>query len=123
MSCTRGSPSWESRSRDTASYSYSPCCALVVDLMCHSSSGSPSARARPEFEFNRDLALAVRAALTGRGVTTLLVGADGSMTHLSQRTAAASRADFLLSVHHDSAQPQFFSTWDDQGTERLYSDR
>ena len=25
-----------SRLRDTASYSYSPCCALVVDLMCHS---------------------------------------------------------------------------------------
>ena len=24
----------ESRSRDTASYSYRPCCALVVDLMC-----------------------------------------------------------------------------------------
>ena len=24
---------------DTASYSYSPCCARVVDLMCHSTSG------------------------------------------------------------------------------------
>ena len=39
MSCTRASPSCESRSRETASYSYRPCCALLVDLMCHSYSG------------------------------------------------------------------------------------
>ena len=45
MSLTRGSPSCESRSRDTASYSYKPCCALVVDLMCHSYRGFDSARA------------------------------------------------------------------------------
>src|SRR6266850_7876486 len=41
MSCTRSSPSCESRSRLTASYSYRPCCALVVDLMCHSRIGTP----------------------------------------------------------------------------------
>src|SRR5580704_3672861 len=45
MSLTRGSPSCESRRRETASYSYSPCCALVVDLMCHSNSGFDSERA------------------------------------------------------------------------------
>src|ERR1700712_392124 len=45
MSCTRSSPNWPSRKRDTASYSYSPCCALVVDLTCHSISGRPSAPA------------------------------------------------------------------------------
>ena len=45
MSCTRASPSCESRRRETASYSYRPCCALLVDLMCHSYSGRPSARA------------------------------------------------------------------------------
>src|SRR5271167_1228323 len=39
MSLTRGSPNCESRRRETASYSYSPCCALVVDLMCHSKNG------------------------------------------------------------------------------------
>jgi hypothetical protein len=36
-------PSWLSRRRLTASYSYRPCCALVVDLMCHCSSGMSSA--------------------------------------------------------------------------------
>src|SRR6185369_7638612 len=39
MSLTFSSPSWLSRRRETASYSYRPCCALVVDLMCHCSSG------------------------------------------------------------------------------------
>ena len=45
MSCTRSSPSCESRRRETASYSYRPCCALLVDLMCHSYSGRSSERA------------------------------------------------------------------------------
>src|ERR1700729_3489330 len=45
MSWTFGSPSCESRRRDTASYSYKPCCALVVDLMCHSKNGFSKARA------------------------------------------------------------------------------
>jgi N-acetylmuramoyl-L-alanine amidase len=85
--------------------------------------GATSARGRPEFEFNRDLALEIRSAFAARGLTTVLIGANGDMAHLSQRTAAAGRADFLLSVHHDSMQPQFFAIWDDQGTERLYSDR
>src|SRR5262245_42959450 len=43
MSCTLVSPSCESRRRETASYSYRPCIALVVDLMCHSKSGRPIA--------------------------------------------------------------------------------
>ncbi|CFN62811.1 Uncharacterised protein [Bordetella pertussis] len=45
MSRTFSSPSCESRRRETASYSYRPWCALVVDLMCHCSSGRSSARA------------------------------------------------------------------------------
>jgi hypothetical protein len=45
MSFTRSSPSWLSRKRETASYSYRPCSALVVDLMCHSISGAASALA------------------------------------------------------------------------------
>ncbi len=45
MSWTFASPSCESRRRDTASYSYRPCWALVVDLMCQRYSGLPSAAA------------------------------------------------------------------------------
>jgi N-acetylmuramoyl-L-alanine amidase len=87
--------------------------------------GTMSARGRPEFAFNRDLAIAIRGALAARGLDTSLIGADGSMSHLSRRTAAAANAgaDLLLSVHHDSTQPQFFLSWNDAGTERSYSDR
>src|SRR6267143_787500 len=75
ISCTRGSPSWESRRRLTASYSYRPCCALVVDLMCHSSSGSPTAFATsmasmvlpvPGSPFTNSGRWSVIAALTAR---------------------------------------------------------
>lgn len=85
--------------------------------------GTISARGRPEFEFNRDLALEIGAALALRGQTPMLIGADGGMAHLSRRTAAARGADLLVSVHHDSTQPQFFLSWNDGGTDRSYSDR
>jgi N-acetylmuramoyl-L-alanine amidase len=100
------------------------CATVAVDVGHFSAEpGTMSARGRPEFEFNRDLALEVRAALAGRGLDTLLIGADGSMAHLSRRTAAAAGADLLLSVHHDSTQPQFFLSWSDGGADRSYSDR
>ena len=41
MSLTLSSPSWESRKRATASYSYKPRAALVVDLMCQGMSRRP----------------------------------------------------------------------------------
>jgi len=53
----------------------------------------------------------------------MLIGADGKMEHLSARTAAAARADFFLSLHHDSTQLQFIEIWDYEGVERLFSDR
>lgn len=85
--------------------------------------GALSARGRPEFEFNRDLALEVRAALRARGIGTRVIGADGMMSRLSSRTAAANGSDFFLSLHHDSTQPQYLNFWMDHGEERIYSDR
>lgn len=85
--------------------------------------GATSARGRTEFQFNRELALDIGRALRERGFAVRLIGADGAMAHLSQRTAAAGGADLFLSVHHDSVQPQFLEGWDDDGLARLYSDR
>jgi N-acetylmuramoyl-L-alanine amidase len=85
--------------------------------------GAPSARGRPEFEFNLDLAKDVQAAVKAKGMRTMLIGADGKMEHLSARTAAAARADFFLSMHHDSTQLQFIEIWSYDGVERLFSDR
>jgi N-acetylmuramoyl-L-alanine amidase len=84
--------------------------------------GVISAYGRPELEFNRELALDIRAAVEGRGLTTRLIGADGSMAKLAARTAAAAGADFFLSVHHDSMQPQFLQTWEHEGALRRFSE-
>lgn len=85
--------------------------------------GATSARGRPEFDFNRELAARVEMAARERGLGTRLVGEDGFMSHLARRAAAAAPADFFLSVHHDSVQPQFLETWEFDRVERLYCDR
>jgi N-acetylmuramoyl-L-alanine amidase len=84
--------------------------------------GATSARGRPELDFNRDLALAVEAAAQARGLKTLLVGYDGFMSQLTERTAAAAHADFFLSLHHDSVQPYLIETWEYDSVERWFSD-
>jgi len=83
--------------------------------------GSMSARGRVEFEFNRDLALAIERALKAEGVATLVIGADGKA--LGARPAKARGASFFLSVHHDSVQPHFLQSWVHEGKELRYSDR
>ncbi len=85
--------------------------------------GATSARGRAEFEFNRELALAIRGALEARGLRVVLIGADGDMSVLSRRTAAARGAALFLSVHHDSVQPQYLEQWDHDGESGRYSDR
>ncbi len=85
--------------------------------------GTTSARGRVELEFNRELALKIESAAHGRGLRSMLIGADGRMTRLTRRTAAAEAADFFLSVHHDSVQPHFLEAWEYEGVPRLFSDR
>jgi N-acetylmuramoyl-L-alanine amidase len=85
--------------------------------------GATSARGRPELDFNRELAREIESAARSRGLGTLLIGADGFASRLTQRTAAAAGADFFLSVHHDSVQPHFLETWEYDRVERLFSDR
>ena len=84
--------------------------------------GVISARGRTEFEFNRELALEIRSAADGSGLKTTLIGADGLTARLARRTAAAAGADFFLSVHHDSMQPQFLQTWEYEGASRRFSE-
>lgn len=85
--------------------------------------GATSARGRAEFEFNRDLARDIAAALAQQGMTPKLVGEDGRMARLSDRSRAARGAALLLSVHHDSVQPHFLQPWAAGGTQQLFSDR
>lgn len=85
--------------------------------------GVISARGRPEFEFNRDLAREIEAVLAARGRATQLIGADGAMNGLPQRPRAAAGAALFVSVHHDSMQAKLLSRWTVDGVERRYGDR
>ena len=83
--------------------------------------GAISARGRAEFEFNLDLARDIAAALDQAGLGVRLIGADGKMEHLSDRTRAASGTDFFLAVHHDSTQPHFLEDWEYGGESRKFA--
>ena len=63
--------------------------------------GAISARGRPEFEFNRELAVVVERTLHAYGFRTRLIAGQGDVTGLTDRTAAAAGADFFLSIHHE----------------------
>ena len=85
--------------------------------------GAVSARGRSEFDFNRDLARAIEAALERRGLEGRLINELGDIGELPARAAAAAGVDLLLSVHHDSAQPHYMESWEVDGKRQHYSDR
>jgi N-acetylmuramoyl-L-alanine amidase len=113
--------------------------ALLIPFACAGASAAPlvavdvghydaepgalSARGRPELEFNRDLAVEFARALEARRIGVRLIGANGDMSVLSRRTAAARDADLFVSVHHDSVQPHYLEEWEHDGEARKYSDR
>jgi len=84
--------------------------------------GVVSARGRPEFEFNLDLAREIEAVLMARGHATRLIGADGRMKDLWRRPRAAQGADLFISVHHDSVRERFLAPWTHDGVQRRHSD-
>jgi N-acetylmuramoyl-L-alanine amidase len=86
--------------------------------------GAISARGVPEFQFNANLAREVAAALGQDKMTVALIGADGAMTGLKERTtqARAARAGFFLSIHHDSVKPAYLKPWQWHGAEHQYAD-
>jgi len=85
--------------------------------------GTTSARGVPEFAFNRALARVVRHRLEQQGWQVRVIGAKGDMHDLRARTHAAVGADFFLSLHHDSVQPQYLETWTPEGVPHRFSDR
>jgi N-acetylmuramoyl-L-alanine amidase len=66
--------------------------------------GVISASGRPEFEYNRDLALEVRAELEKLQLRTRLIGEKGDYSVLHYRTRDAQGADLFVSIHHDSVK-------------------
>ncbi|TVT51033.1 MAG: N-acetylmuramoyl-L-alanine amidase [Denitromonas halophila] len=84
--------------------------------------GATSARGRSEFDFNRDLAREVAAALITRGIAAHLVNDDGQIASLRDRPKAVPEADFFLSIHHDSVSEHELTPWVWEGAPQSYSD-
>jgi N-acetylmuramoyl-L-alanine amidase len=101
--------------------------ALIAIDVGHSIAqpGASSARGRREFEFNKDMAQVMYDYLQTHKVPAQQIGQAGLIRALVDRTAAAhaAGADFLLSIHHDSVQPQYFKAWQWQASPQLYSDQ
>lgn len=85
--------------------------------------GATSARGKPEFQFNRDLANAIDKTLRDASFKTNLSNSDGKTTDLMNRVNLPKDADFLISIHHDSVQPKYLSKWHYAGVAHSYSDR
>ncbi len=85
--------------------------------------GALSARGTPEFAFNRALTEVIAKTLQKRGFKISLHGLDGTLDDLYARPRLAQGADLLLSIHHDSVQPQYLASWTIDGKIYRYSDR
>ncbi len=88
--------------------------------------GALSARGVGEFHFNRNLALRLHQSLLERGFTrAFLINQSGASISLSDRTSlAATRwASVFLTIHHDSVQPRYLTSWTHDGVDGQYSDR
>jgi N-acetylmuramoyl-L-alanine amidase len=84
--------------------------------------GVISARGVTEFEYNLKLSREIAEALQRAGHRTLLIGADGLAENLGSRAPRAAGMDLFISIHHDSVQPRFLSSWDVDGETLLFSD-
>jgi N-acetylmuramoyl-L-alanine amidase len=84
--------------------------------------GVISARGVTEFKYNLQLSREVAEALQRAGHRILLIGADGLAENLGGRAPRAAGMELFLSIHHDSVQPRFLSSWEVDGETLLYSD-
>ncbi|MBR0717421.1 N-acetylmuramoyl-L-alanine amidase [Bradyrhizobium liaoningense] len=89
--------------------------------------GALSARNDTEFGFNLRLARLIVGKLKSEGfaATRLLVSEGKARSSLLRRVSVANdaRADFFLSVHHDSVPDKLLEEWEFEGARSYFSDR
>jgi N-acetylmuramoyl-L-alanine amidase len=88
--------------------------------------GAFSARGVPEYSYNRKIAELLLSGLVREGFNkAVLINPDGSDMGFEKRIKAArhNRADLIISIHHDSVQPHYLSTWQYDGRNLSYCDR
>jgi len=90
------------------------------------SPGAVSARGVVEYDFNKNIAHMLHQRLLKQGFakTFIVTAANPEMPlHARASFASAKQADLLISIHHDSVQPHYLSSWVYEGEQRHYSDR
>ena len=100
-------------------------CVVAIDVgHSESAQGTVSSRGVGEFVFNRNIAnLLLEKIRKGEVAQAFII--DSAGMSLEQRTESAKlrNANFLISIHHDSVQPSYLSTWTYEGAVHRYSDR
>ena len=85
--------------------------------------GATSARGISEYHYNRSLGLKLQQRLQQKGFDSFILTAGNLEMGLKSRASLARiHADLLISIHHDSVQPQYLKTWVYHQQEQQYSD-
>jgi len=102
-----------------------PSCKVAIDIgHTEKAQGATSAHGVGEFVFNRDMAHILVDKLVQDASTDAFI-LDGTGKSLKERVTPTNlkNADLLVSIHHDSVQPQYLSKWVYNGAEHSYSDQ
>jgi len=89
--------------------------------------GAISSRGVGEYFFNKRIAEGVHAYISAQrcGIKSFLINNQDGALSLTQRArlAGASKADLLISIHHDSVQPELLLFWNFKGQKQHYCDQ
>ena len=84
--------------------------------------GAISARGRPEFEFNRQLAGVLETALIEHGLAVREINFAGDIGSLAERPQQAIGSDFFIALHHDSVSERYLRFWEWNGRQASYTE-
>lgn len=85
--------------------------------------GATSAFGDTEFSYNQGMAFAIGSEIDKRGSRVKLIGMDGSIRKLEERTQLAIGANLFLSVHHDSVHEKDLTYWYYEGQRLRFNDK
>lgn len=105
----------------TAAFSAAPLVAVDVGHGIKDS-GAISARGRPEFEFNRQLAGVLANALVDHGLAVREINFAGDIGSLAERPQQAIGSDFFIALHHDSVSERYLQFWEWDGRQASYTE-
>jgi N-acetylmuramoyl-L-alanine amidase len=107
-------------------FSINSCFAQTVSIdVGHSSRdrGATSAFGDTEFSYNQGMAFAVGQAIDSSGMKVKLIGMDGTIRKLEERSQLATGSDLFVSVHHDSVHEGDLTYWDYNGQRLRFNDQ